>query len=56
MNTNWTLITGANSGLGLACTKSILAENAEHRVIMACRNKQKVELIIKDFPSNFEIE
>ncbi|TCL56674.1 NAD(P)-dependent dehydrogenase (short-subunit alcohol dehydrogenase family) [Kineothrix alysoides] len=37
------IITGANSGLGLASAKMIASASMEYQVILACRNKAKAE-------------
>lgn len=37
------IITGANSGLGYACTELIAAKREEYRVIMGCRDEQRAQ-------------
>lgn len=56
---NTIIVTGANSGIGFWCAKSLVYKNA--KVIMACRNIRKAqqakEEILKDFPkANIEIK
>lgn len=41
------IITGANSGLGFETAKKI-AKNLNYRVILACRDKEKVEKAKED--------
>lgn len=37
------IITGANSGLGYACTELIAAKREEYRIIMGCRDEQRAQ-------------
>ena len=46
------IITGSSDGIGLETAKDLLKSNA--KVIFACRNKTKTELIINNFPENLK--
>jgi NAD(P)-dependent dehydrogenase (short-subunit alcohol dehydrogenase family) len=41
------LITGANSGLGFACTRAILARDQDVIVVMACRDLNRGEAALR---------
>ncbi|MBC1979655.1 SDR family NAD(P)-dependent oxidoreductase [Listeria welshimeri] len=41
------MITGGNSGLGLATAEKIAISNPEYRIILACRNKEKANSAVK---------
>lgn len=42
------LITGANSGVGYACSKALAQTSADYHVIMASRNKQNGEKAVTE--------
>ena len=46
------IVTGSSDGIGLETAKDLLKSNA--KVIFACRNKNKTEKIINQFPENWK--
>ena len=53
MTNRTVIITGGNSGLGLECVKTIVSSGDKWDIVIASRNVEKSQLVVKEIQSDF---